>query len=71
MGVLAPVSAHAGPPLALAEFFQRTFLQNNLQTSPPDPLESYPGSQPQKWTTFCHFPVKIGVFGGVGGVPKI
>ena len=33
IGVLAPVSAQ--PPSALAEFFWRTFLQNNLQTSPP------------------------------------
>ena len=44
-----------GPPLTLAEFFRCTFLWKNFQTSPPAPLESYPGSQPQKWTTFYHY----------------
>ena len=47
------------PPSTWAEFFLHTFLQNNLQTSPIAPLESYPGFQPQKWTTFSHFLVKI------------
>ena len=28
------------------------------QQVPPAPLESYLGSQSQKWTTFYHFPVK-------------
>ncbi len=74
MGDLAPVSTHAGPSARTAigtmEFFRHTFLQNNIQTSPPDPLELYPGFQSQKWITFCHFPVKIGFLGGLGaGVP--
>ena len=71
MGVSLPCPCTRDPPLtppsALTEFFRCTFLQNNLQTAPPAPLESYLGPQPQKWTTFYHFPVKIGFFRGVGG----
>ena len=41
MGVLLPVprtrDLPLGPPSASAEYFRRTFLQNNLQTSPPAP----------------------------------
>jgi len=52
------------PPLgsrsSLAEFFQHTYLQNNLQTSPTSPLESYPGAQPQKWNTVCYFGFFLG-----------
>ena len=45
MGLLAPVSAHmepsAQPPFGTSGIFQRMFLQNNLQTAPPAPQESY------------------------------
>ena len=67
-GVLAPRFAHVswgsplGPLWALAEFFRRTFPQNNLQTSPPAPQESYLGFHPQKWTSFLQKTIKIGLF---------
>ena len=39
------------PPSALAEFFRRMFLQNNLQTSPPAPQESHVGGK-KNWNLF-------------------
>ena len=56
MGVLAPVSAHAGPsaqPLigTSGNFFGTRVCRVNF-------------------TKFPHFPVKIGLIGGLGGVPQ-
>ena len=47
MGVLAPVSAHAGPSIGTSGNFRANF------------------------TKFPHFPIKIGLIGGVGGIPQI
>ena len=47
-----------------------------LQTSPPTPQNSYPKFQnpmislPGIYLKLDHFPVKIGLIGGVGGVPE-
>ena len=48
-----------------------------LQTSPPTPQNSYPKFQnpmislPGIYLKLSHFPVKIGLIGGEGGVPEI
>ena len=48
-----------------------------LQTSNPNPQNSYPKFQnpmislPGIYLKLSHFPVKIGLIGGVGGVPEI
>ena len=57
MGVLAPVSAHAGPsahpPIGTSGNFPAHVSAQSISPN------------------FTHFPVKIGLLGGVGGVPQI
>ena len=59
MGVLAPVSAHAGlsaqPPIGTSGNFPARVSAESIS---PD------------FTKFPHFPVKIGLIGGVGGIPN-
>ena len=71
IGVLAPVSEHAGPSA------QHACLQSRLQTSPPTPQKSYlkfrNSTTSLSWIFLIlpDFPVKIGLIGGEGGVPEI
>jgi hypothetical protein len=44
-----------GPPSTPAEFFRRTCLHSNLQTSPQTPKNAYAKFQNPK-TTFCNYP---------------
>ncbi len=63
------------PPSTWAEIFRHTCLQSCLKTSPPTPQKSYPKFQDSptslswKYLKLAHFPVKIGLIGGVGDVP--
>ena len=69
MGVFAPVSAQMGPsaqpPFGTSGIFRRMFLQNNLQTAPPAPQESYiwgGGKLKKKYSNFLKIIEKIEKF---------
>ena len=73
MGVLAPVSAHAGPsaqpPIGTAEIFWHACLQSRFHQISP-----FSGQNRVDWGYIAHFgicPPKIGFFRGLGGVPEI
>ena len=65
-----------GPPSTLAEIFWCTCLQSRLKTSPPTPQKSNPKFQnsmtslSRKYLKLSDTPVKIGLIGGVRGIPN-